>query len=82
MGVAHLAFDFGSGREGGHRVDRDLHAEAAGEGHLAHGRPEAAIGAVMIGRHQPTRTQFAHRVDQGDQAIGVIEVGDFPTKDT
>ena len=55
------------GEERGHRVHGDLDTEPTGERHLADGRPQTPVGAVVVGRNQPTRTQLTHGVDQSDK---------------
>jgi len=47
-------------------VQVDLQSAAPGEGHLAEGDEETAIGAVVIGQDQPLPRQFA---DGGEEAL-------------
>ena len=43
------------------RLERDLEAAAAREGHLEQGRDEPAVGAVVVGEHEARRAQLRER---------------------
>ena len=55
-------------------VEDDRHAGAAREGHLAEGREEAAVGAVVVGEDPPRRVQRLDGAEEGGELRRVVHV--------
>jgi hypothetical protein len=53
----------------GDGIEVDRHAAAAGEGHLADGREEPAVGAVVVGEHELLARELLDRAEEAPSAV-------------
>ncbi|ABM42454.1 conserved hypothetical protein [Acidovorax sp. JS42] len=60
---------------GDEHVHIQRHAHLTGKGHLGHGSQQAAVAPVVVGEDRSFSAQRVHGVHQGDQVLGVVQVG-------
>ena len=62
-------------RRSARRIERDLEAAVAGEGHLRQRHEQSAVGAIVVGQHQRALAQRRERRGEAAQQVGIVEVG-------
>ena len=60
-------------------IEREVEPAMRGKRHLEQRHEQAAVGAVVIGKHKIEIFELAHRLEQRTQQLRVVEIGRLPS---